>query len=451
MGERHLEVALPAGADPRRHARALARVHEASLAGERPAVAPRPVISASWRRMRRLRVDPDRGAAIRLLDIADVERRRRASRMAALVPLLRSELVGAAEHDGQLIVVVDGDGYVLWRDGPAAVRRRADGLGFFEGASWCEDSVGTNAIGTALVARRPVQVYAAEHYVRSHHVWTCSAAPLRDPRDGSLLGVVDLSGPSATVHASTLALVDAVTRLAQVRLRDAHLAELNRLRAVVVPAVTLGAERVLVTDPHGWVAAASGMPPPEKVSLPVDCMPGPAWLPALGDCVLDPVPGGWLIRVTAGERPVPTVVTLDLTDPRSASLTVGGTGGDWTCALSPRHAEMLYLLAAHPAGRSAANLAADLFDDPQRTVTVRAEMSRIRRQVGGVLARRPYRFADGIDVRVRLPADPEDLLRHSTASAVRGPAALGMRSECELIVSPCPTAGGADLRPLLGR
>lgn len=96
-----------------------------------------------------------------------------------------------------------------------------------------------------------MQVYSAEHYVRSHHPWTCAAAPLHDPRDGRLLGVVDLSGHPDTVHATTLALVDAVARLAESQLRHAHLAELTRLRAAAVPVQAKVAGRALVTDAHG--------------------------------------------------------------------------------------------------------------------------------------------------------------------------------------------------------
>ena len=51
-------------------------------------------------------------------------------------------------------------------------------------------------------------------------------------------------------------------------------------------------------------------------------------------------------------------------------------------------------------GRTATELAADLFGDPARTVTVRAEMSRLRRHLGGLLSHRPYRIRDGLGVTV---------------------------------------------------
>ena len=50
--------------------------------------------------------------------------------------------------------------------------------------------------------------------------------------------------------------------------------------------------------------------------------------------------------------------------------------------------------------------------------SVPAEMSRVRRYLGAYLEHRPYRFCEDAEVKVLLPADPRDLLPHSTAPAV---------------------------------
>jgi hypothetical protein len=52
-------------------------------------------------------------------------------------------------------------------------------------------------------------------------------------------------------------------------------------------------------------------------------------------------------------------------------------------------------------------------------VTVRAEMSRLRKQFAGLLAAQPYRFAPGVTVTVGYPADIATLLPSSTAPVVR--------------------------------
>ncbi|MGW1148925.1 hypothetical protein ACWD6I_28750, partial [Streptomyces sp. NPDC002454] len=82
-----------------------------------------------------------------------------------------------------------------------------------------------------------------------------------------------------------------------------------------------------------------------------------------------------------------------------------------------------YLLAVHRPGRSAGELARAVFGDGGRTVTVRAEVSRMRRYLGGLLHHRPYRFREDVAVEVALPERRCDLLPHSTAPEVRSPGA----------------------------
>ncbi|MFY4717068.1 GAF domain-containing protein [Streptomyces sp. LaBMicrA B280] len=416
-----MNVARLAAVDATRAARVLSEVREAALAGQRVPLAPRPVIEQSWGRMLRGGVDPDRDFRSGLLPPDEVRRRREESPLRHVLPVLREGLLSVADVAQHIMVVADADGRVLWREGSAPVLRKADGLGFELGADWREDVVGTNGVGTPAVVRRPVQVFAAEHFVRSHTSWTCTGAPITDPRDGRLLGVVDVSGPLETMHPATLSWVDAVAKLAEARLRELHLDSLERLRAIAAPVLARLDGRALVVDRDGWSAAVTGMPYLRRVTLPNSPAPGRRWLPSLGWCVAEPLGEGWLLR--ADEEPGATPasrVVLDLSRPERAAVTVSASGpaGAWSRELSPRHAELLFLLTEHPDGRGAAELAGDLFQDPSRTVTVRAEMSRIRRYLGGLLQHRPYRFSEAADVEVVLPENPRDLLPRSTAAVV---------------------------------
>ncbi|MFF3753310.1 GAF domain-containing protein [Streptomyces sp. NPDC002018] len=401
--------------------RLLHRIRDAVLAGERPPVAPRPVIDASWRRMFRIGADPERYACGALLEPDELEHRRRTTVLGQVLRTLSGTLGEIIEPSLQILVVTDDEGRVLWRTGGPAGLRRSNGIGLEEGAAWSECSTGTNAIGTALAVRRPVRVHAAEHFVHTLHNWTCAASPVHDPRDGRLLGVVDVSGPARTFHPMTLALVSSMARLAEGELRERHGRAVERLRSVAAPIMCrLGGGRALAVDAHGWTAAVTGMAPVDRLILPTPFRAGRVLLPSLGMCTVEPLPGGWLIQVDE-ERPreeIPSRVVLDLSRPRRSSVAVSGPAGGWTQELSPRHAELLYLLAVHRNGRSAAELAADVFGDPTRTVTVRAELSRVRRHLSGVLAHRPYRFSEGIEVAVVRPEDPVDLLPHSQAPAV---------------------------------
>ncbi|GAA3164472.1 GAF domain-containing protein [Rhodococcus baikonurensis] len=414
------EPAMPPGEDPRDYARTLAAVYDATMAGDRAPARPRDVVRQSWQRLRELGIDPEHNRVEPSMDVAELDLRRRESGLYDVLDDVTRGLESVTASGENIMVVADLRGTVLWRSGSHRVLDQAARLGFVEGANWAEDSVGTNAIGTALVSRQAVQIFSAEHYARSHHPWTCAGAPIRDPRDDRVIGVVDISGPAKTVHPTTLALVDAVARLAQSHLRDKHRDNLDQLRSVAGPMLARSGSPALVIDTHGWVAAVDALPHRSRVLLPAALAPGRTWFPALGLCELDPLPGGWLVRpITTGEKITAPTVHIDLRDSENMSVTVTSGFGEWAYSPTQRHAEILFLLGSERRGLTASRLAQDLFGDPARTVTARAEMSRLRKNLAGVVAAQPYRFVDAAHVTLSCPVDGAHLLPFSNAPAVR--------------------------------
>ncbi|MDN5796889.1 MAG: GAF domain-containing protein [Intrasporangium sp.] len=362
--------------------------------GDRPQLPVRDLVVRSWERTRALGVDPEQGQAPEPLAVDEVERRRRASGLEPVVGVLRASLTAGAGEAQQVMIITDPDAVVLWREASNPVKHRADRLGFTIGARWSERSVGTNAIGTALADDAPTQLFAAEHFVKSHHAWTCAASPVRDPHTGTLLGIVNVSGPAATFHPMTMALVSTAARLAESTLWCAHEQRLTALRQVAAPILARIDGPGLVVDDEGWVAAVSGMPPRDRVAAPEAGQP--MALGGIGACWPEPVPGGWLLRAGTGlDR---SVVRLRLAnDGQRARLhvtTVGPRGElRWEQAISPRHVDIVTALGRHPEGLDAAGLADAVYGDATRVVTVRAEVARLRRVLGGLMLARPYRFA----------------------------------------------------------
>lgn len=75
--------------------------------------------------------------------------------------------------------------------------------------------------------------------------------------------------------------------------------------------------------------------------------------------------------------------------------------------LNRRHSEIVFLLAASPPGLTGEQLSLALYDDLASQTTLRVELTRLRRVVGGLLQSRPYRLtspvsADYLDVRAAL-------------------------------------------------
>ncbi|KUN89011.1 transcriptional regulator [Streptomyces bungoensis] len=210
-------VALEPGTDPAERVRALRRAHETFT---RAGTVPRPVrsvVAESWRRSARAGVGPDGTASVELTD-GDLGAYRAEHPLARVMPLFR-ELMGTFAADGEhLLAVCDAHGRLLWVEGHPATRRLADRMNFVPGARWSETAVGTNAPGTAVALGRPVQVFAAEHFIRRVQPWTCAAAPVHDPHTGRVLGAVDITGGDGLAHPHSLGFVRAVARAAESQL-----------------------------------------------------------------------------------------------------------------------------------------------------------------------------------------------------------------------------------------
>jgi transcriptional regulator of acetoin/glycerol metabolism len=335
-------LAMPDGRRPSPAlTRGLRAAHERLVTGSAVAAGPvRSVVWDSWRRSLGSGVDPD-GAAppVDLLD-DDLLAYREAHPLAAVMPVIRRLLVEDAEADRMIVAVTDAAGRMLWVEGDSALRSRAAGMHFVEGARWAEDVAGTNAPGTALALDHFVQIYGSEHYRRPVQPWSCSAAPVHDPVTGALLGAIDVTGGDHVATPQVLTLVRATAAAVESELRWLHREK------------------------------------PQQRSRPTTPLP----------------------------RVAPQLAVLGRD---RARLTIAGRVID----LSLRHSELLLLLAEASVagvGRTAEQLAAECHLGDAAAVTVRAELSRLRRVLGGLIAARPYRIAPGVEV---VAPHPEVLAR----------------------------------------
>jgi sigma-54 dependent transcriptional regulator, acetoin dehydrogenase operon transcriptional activator AcoR len=108
---------------------------------------------------------------------------------------------------GTILMLTDPHGIVLQTEGDPSALEAALDIRLMAGANWTELNCGTNAIGTALSTREPVQVHAGEHFCIGIKPWTCSATVVHDPISGEILGALDVSGLQGTFNHHCLALV----------------------------------------------------------------------------------------------------------------------------------------------------------------------------------------------------------------------------------------------------
>ncbi len=448
-------VAVDAGIDPVSWARLLRRAYDRAaterLAGGRSAPdIVRPVISASWQRSERARVDIEWRAPI-MLEPEEVARSLRQHPVAGLLPIIKSILVQVAEYAHQAVVVADPEGHVLWVSGYPETCEAAQRINLVAGALWSEEVCGTNAIGTAIVLNHPLQVFSAEHFKPMLHGWSCSAAPIHDPEGEALLGVVALAGSFKRAHPHGFSLVVATAQIAEAHLQHDASERDERLKVEYLEHVLSGCGeasavvnrlgRVLLSTPPGWLGSRLRLSPE---GVPTAFVTEEVTVERMrrGE-------GFLVMRNSAdragGQRPVLRIEALGR---ERATGVLGRRSFEFT----PRHSEILVILAQHPHGLSEDDLATALYGSSIKNVTIRAEISRLRRLLGSVIMTRPYRLvadvrADFLELLSLLeqgagPAagatHPDKLLPTSTAPAV---VETRMRIEQALTRS-CPAAGG---------
>lgn len=217
-----------------------------------------PMLRESWGRSAVSLTDPTDAVAPIQLDDADLSDYRRAHPLAPVLPIFQRLLMGPATAAGLIVAIGDAQGCLLWVDGDHRMLRRAEAGAFQPGANWSEAAIGTNAPGTALFTGSGAQVRQEEHYAFSAHAFSCSAAPIRNPHTGGLLGVVDLTGGEEAIATHSLPLIYAAIGAAESELRAMplvspvpQLASLGTLN----PQLRAGADQVSLTLRHAEILA----------------------------------------------------------------------------------------------------------------------------------------------------------------------------------------------------
>jgi sigma-54 dependent transcriptional regulator, acetoin dehydrogenase operon transcriptional activator AcoR len=168
----------------------------------------RPIITSSWERCVRNQVDPLKKEARMVYENSSLLAKKEQHRF--LLDLARpyiEEMFRYFNDEDIMVVLCDHDGIILEGKANENTKRMLERIRFQPGADWNEQVAGTNAIGTALMEKKPVQIFSAEHFCQGWHPWVCSAAPIRDPFTEQIIGVLNMTGKKRLVQAHDIFLV----------------------------------------------------------------------------------------------------------------------------------------------------------------------------------------------------------------------------------------------------
>ncbi len=213
-----------------------------------------PEIMDSWHRCSNANVNPYDGACQQFL--SEMELNDLLARRSDLIEIARPFMLKLYEFvkgSGFIVMLADERGYIMEAFGDNDTLKQAETFNFIKGANWTEEEVGTNAIGTAMVLKKPFQTSGAEHYCQKHQSWTCSASPIFNS-NGQMIGILDMSGPLDGTHLHTLGMVVAAVESI---CNQIHIQEKNRELTLVNNRLTeifqTISEGVIIIDHQGII------------------------------------------------------------------------------------------------------------------------------------------------------------------------------------------------------
>ncbi len=165
----------------------------------------RPPVIASWHRSRTHDIPAARAQAPVISEGEFHRLRQHNTRLLRAARHAMNDARHLLADSNSMLILSDANGTILEAVGDARAVDTGQDVRLQRGGVWAEAQIGTNAIGTALAARKPIQIHAAEHFCSAVHRWTCAAAPVCDPADGEVLGAVDVSGSPSTFNPQNLA------------------------------------------------------------------------------------------------------------------------------------------------------------------------------------------------------------------------------------------------------
>lgn len=192
-------------------------------------------IIESWARCYHEGIDPYDDNIHHWLDDLSLSKvlKRKEKLIEAAKPFM-SRLYEFFKGSGFIVVLTDENGCILEMVCDEDIRQNPMTRYFYPGVSWKEETVGTNAIGTVIKLREPLQVSGAEHYCKKIHAFSCSAASIYD-FDGQITGVLNISYAFHASHLHALGIVaviaDAVTAQLSMRQKNCEIALINKRMA----------------------------------------------------------------------------------------------------------------------------------------------------------------------------------------------------------------------------
>lgn len=209
-------------------------------------------IASSHKRSKKYNIDPNLTKAPESTRLTAKELEERIENQKTFYTVAKEQidkLYTLLQGTGFCMALADKDGYVLYIIGDTDLVEHFKNRNCIPSYRWTEKDMGTCAIGLTLEDKKPIYIPGNEMYATLAQNISNSGAPVFDI-DGSLLGVISLSGYTEKMHIHTLGLVcqaaEAVTSHLKEQRHSKELAIKNKYMSALLEAGTKG---IVTIDP----------------------------------------------------------------------------------------------------------------------------------------------------------------------------------------------------------
>jgi len=150
-------------------------------------------IASSWEKCREMGLDPYAQPQLRILPKEEIEavKKKNETLIAISRPFLLN-LYRFVKGSRFVVALFDRDGVLLEVMQDVGSEEGNKKYFWFPGVQWTEGGAGNNAAATVLALKKPIRIFATQHYLRFFHHITASSAPIFGP-DGEIAGGIALT------------------------------------------------------------------------------------------------------------------------------------------------------------------------------------------------------------------------------------------------------------------
>ena len=215
-------------------------------------IVPQDILDA-WIRCRALGVDPVERPKNPILTGAELQKllEKNYDFINTSLPFMKN-LYRFLKGSGFLVCLFDEEGFILEILGDHDDEELVYQANGIIGASWNEKYAGNNAAGTIVALKKPVQIFACQHFNQICHKDTGAGAPIFDP-DGNFLGGISLNARYCRANAHTLGMSVAAAHAIENELKTQRaLAETQLASRYQQTVITSIPEALITIDNDGF-------------------------------------------------------------------------------------------------------------------------------------------------------------------------------------------------------